>query len=111
MNNLLALLVLPLTLLAAAPPATAPLATDELVTQSPPVTQPAPTRGGSGGVRQPDCFIISRTDESKYKVEGNIKIGDKAAQLVDMMYPKEMVKNDKSPTAKKYPGVVMFHGG
>ncbi len=56
-------------------------------------------------------LIASRPDTNNSKVEGNIKIGEKAVQLVDMMYPKDMVKNDKSPTAKKYPGVVMFHGG
>jgi acetyl esterase/lipase len=85
-------------------PSTNPV--DELANQTPAASTPAT---GRGGTRQPDCFIVSRTDETKYKVEGNIKIGDKAAQLVDMMYPKDMVKNDKS--GKKYPGVIMFHGG
>jgi len=87
-----------------------PSPVDELANQTPPTTATAPARGGT---RQPDCFIVSRVDESKYKVEGNIKIGDKAAQLVDMLYPKDMKKSDPalSTPAKKHPGVIMFHGG
>ncbi len=82
---------------------------DELANQTPPATA-ATSRGGA---RQPDCFIISRADTTKYKVEGNIKIGDKAAQMVDMLYPKDMKKSDPAldAPAKKYPGVIMFHGG
>ena len=56
-----------------------------------------------------DAFKISAVDTAKYKVEGNIPFDKPAACVVDVMYPKEMVKND--PSGRKYPGVVMFHGG
>jgi acetyl esterase/lipase len=93
-------------------PATSVL--DELATQTPATTGAAPARGaGARGPRQPDAFIVSNADPNKWKVEGNIKIGDKPAQLVDMLYPKDMKKSDPAlnTPAKKYSGVVMFHGG
>jgi acetyl esterase/lipase len=55
------------------------------------------------------AFTISSVDQSKYKVEGNLPFDKPAACVVDVIYPKGMVKND--PSGKKYPGVVMFHGG
>jgi len=73
-----------------------------------PAAQP-PSTSRTAPARQPDAFLISTTDATKYKVEGNIKIGPHPAQLVDMLYPKDMTKSD--PTGKKYPGVIMFHGG
>jgi acetyl esterase/lipase len=48
-------------------------------------------------------------DAAKYAVEGNIKYGEKPAQILDMLYPKGMAKKDSA--GKKYPGVIMFHGG
>jgi acetyl esterase/lipase len=58
---------------------------------------------------QPAAFIPSAVDTSKYTVEANLPYDTHPATVVDMLYPKGMKKND--PTAKKYPGVVMFHGG
>ena len=54
----------------------------------------------------------SAPDRNKYKVEANLPFDKPAACVLDMLYPREMKKND--PTAnggKKYPGVIMFHGG
>ena len=56
-----------------------------------------------------DAFKISAIDAGKYKVEGNIPYDKPQACVVDVMYPKDMVKHD--PSGKKFPGVVMFHGG
>jgi acetyl esterase/lipase len=50
---------------------------------------------------------ISRVDNSKYTVEGNISYGPNPTQMIDMIYPK-----GAGPDATTlYPGVVMFHGG
>jgi acetyl esterase/lipase len=64
---------------------------------------------GAATARQPDCFIVSRVDSSKYAVDGNIPYDKHPATILDMLYPKGMAKNDTS--GKKYPGVIMFHGG
>jgi acetyl esterase/lipase len=74
---------------------------------TPPAQPAAPS--AAAPARKPDVLIVSRTDASKYKVDGNIAYDKHPATILDMLYPKEMVKND--PSGKKYPGVIMFHGG
>ena len=56
-----------------------------------------------------DAFKISAINASKYKVEGNLPYDQPPACVVDVIYPKDMIKND--PSGKKFPGVIMFHGG
>jgi acetyl esterase/lipase len=56
---------------------------------------------------QPSAPPISRADQSKYVVEGNIAYGEHPQQKLDMIYAK-----DAGPKgAGTYPGVIMFHGG
>ncbi len=50
---------------------------------------------------------ISRADNSKYTVEGNISYGSNPTQMIDMIYPKNAGPNAVTLS----PGVVMFHGG
>jgi acetyl esterase/lipase len=50
---------------------------------------------------------ISRADQSKYVVEGNISYGSHPSQMLDMLY----AKNAGPKGAGLYPGVIMFHGG
>jgi acetyl esterase/lipase len=50
---------------------------------------------------------ISRVDNSKYTVEGNISYGPNPTQMIDMIYPKAAGPN----AATLSPGVLMFHGG
>jgi acetyl esterase/lipase len=74
-------------------------------TPAPPATAPS-SRPSSAAT------LISAVDTSKYKVEGNIPYDTHPATLLDMIYPKDMKKNDPSANnSKKFPGVIMFHGG
>lgn len=83
------------------------------VAQSSP-TSPVPAAGPGPAVetrpaRRPDAFIPSAIDTSRYAIDANLSYGAHPANLVDMLYPRGMTKNE--PAAKKYPGVIMFHGG
>lgn len=55
----------------------------------------------------PTTMPIARVDAAKYTVEGNIAYGSHPFQVLDMIYPKDVVPG----SGKKLPGVIMFHGG
>lgn len=74
--------------------------------QASPPSSPAPA---APAATRPAAFIPSQVDTTQYAVEANIPYDRHPATVVDMLYPKDMKKND--PAAKKYPGVIMFHGG
>jgi acetyl esterase/lipase len=58
---------------------------------------------------RPAAFLPSAVDASKFTVEPNLPYDKPPACVLDMVYPKDLRKDD--PAAKKYPGVLMFHGG
>ncbi len=75
-------------------------------------TMPAPTASAPTSRPAAAAFIVSAVDTSKYKVEGNLRYDKPSACVLDMIYPKDMKKNDAAANnGKKYPGVIMFHGG
>jgi acetyl esterase/lipase len=60
----------------------------------------------------PDAFKPSAVDTTKYKVDANLPYDKPPACVLDVLYPKDMIKRDPGAGAgKKFPGVIMFHGG
>ncbi len=56
-----------------------------------------------------DAFRPSTVDTAKYELDPNLSYDKPAACVLDVLYPKDMPKHD--PSGKKFPGVLMFHGG